>query len=241
MQLDVLASCHTFTGHNNNSVSHATVTSIFILVDVNLCSWENKATRSAPSSFYKSFLLWEVPSAHSGFPDCEWNLHFCNLEKACTLYLTIMAPSHGILHVVQDIFADQTGNFQLKVCKAAVFFPQWLIKGASFFFFSFPLFETVVLCVPRREISNFGRDFAQAITIVTKLSHQLPCNTDCRSEGSRDLPVRGDSAVWHKMLWLQSQKQWIWPKEYYLQQDLLFLRPFFFLMKIFHKRCFSVP
>lgn len=119
-------------------------------------------------------------------------------------------------------------NFQLKVCKAAVFFPQWLIKGASFFFFSFSLFETVVLCVPRREISNFGRDFAKAITIVTKLSHQLPCNTDCRSEGSRDLPVRGDSAVWHKMLWLQSQKQWIWPKEYYLQQDLLFLRPFFF-------------
>lgn len=132
-------------------------------------------------------------------------------------------------------------QFSVESLQSCSFLPAMAHKRCQLFFFSFPLFETVVLCVPRREISNFGRDFAQAITIVTKLSHQLPCNTDCRSEGSRDLPVRGDSAVWHKMLWLQSQKQWIWPKEYYLQQDLLFLRPFFFLMKIFHKRCFSVP
>lgn len=63
------------------------------------------------------------------------------------MYLTVMAPSQGILHIVKNIFTDQIGNFQLKICKAAVFFIflQWLIKGASFFF---SLFETVVQCVP---------------------------------------------------------------------------------------------
>jgi len=115
-----------------------------------------------------------------------------------------MALSQGILVVVNDTFTDETGNFQPHdfsasgtfPCKmrqiwrpeivSAVaklsfssdlpfFFPQWLKKDASFYFFE------ALQCYAYSEWRNcrfLEADFAHAILIITKFSQRAQHNTD---------------------------------------------------------------